>query len=124
MNESKIETINLAIKRNKERFPDDFYFRLTSDEYNKLLETSSLVEKVNIFDMRFQIETVSKRNKRYLPYVLTEHGVAMLSSVLKTKLAIEVSVNIMRVFIEMRRFIINNAKFLSTVVGDNNEIRL
>ena len=82
------KTINLAVKRNVERFPEDFYFQLTSEEYNSL---------------RFQNETANINNmSRQLPYVFTEKGISMLSSVLRAKVVSRVSVNIMRVFVSMR----------------------
>ena len=96
------KSINLAISRNKDRFPDDFYFQLTDSEYSNL---------------RFQIETTSIENdyggRRYLPYVFTEQGVAMLASVLRTKVAADVSVGIMRAFVEMRKYISSGVLDLS-----------
>ena len=91
------KTINLAVKRNIERFPNDFYFQLTKDE-------------ISIIISRFQTETLNNELKRgsnikYLPYVFTEQGVAMLSSVLRTEIASRVSVEIMRAFVELRKYI-------------------
>ena len=87
------KTINLAVKRNAERFPEDFYFQLTKNEYDNL---------------KFQIET-SRLNShggvRKLPYVFTEQGVAMLASVLRTNVASSVSIDIMRAFVIMKRYI-------------------
>ena len=86
--------VNLAVKRNIDRFPEDFYFKLTENEFN---------------DLKFQFETSNTRGGRTnLPYVFTEQGVAMLASVLKTEVASKVSVNIMRAFVEMRKFINDN----------------
>jgi hypothetical protein len=78
------KSLNLAVKRNRERFPDDFMFRLTREEYRQFL-------------LRFQIETskAGKGGRRYLPYVFTEQGVAMLSSVVGSKRAIQVNIAIM-----------------------------
>ena len=91
------KTINLAVKRNIERFPNDFYFQLTKDE-------------ISIIISRFQTETLNNELKRgsnikYLPYVFTEQGVAMLSSVLRTEIASRVSVEIMRAFVALRKYI-------------------
>ena len=93
------KNINKALKRNMERFPEDFCFQLTKNEFENL---------------RFQIGTSSfqKDNyggRRYLPYVFTEQGVAMLSGLLKNETAVQVSINIMRAFVEMRKFIAANA---------------
>ena len=92
------KNINKAVKRNIERFPEEFCFQLT-DEEMKIL--------------RFQIGT-SKNNtilkeprggRRYLPYVFTEQGIAMLAGILKNEIAVAVSINIIKSFIEMRKFL-------------------
>jgi hypothetical protein len=99
--------LNEQVKRNIERFPEKFRFQLTEDEYQNLksqFATSSLVS---------QNETPQKHGgRRYLPYVFTEQGVSMLSAVLKSKTAIEVSIKIMDSFVSMRKFIsFNNNLF-------------
>jgi len=82
--------LNKAVKRNIERFPEDFMFQLTKEETGNLM---------------FQFGTSSWGGTRKLPYVFTEHGVAMLSSVLRSKTAIEVNIRIMRAFVAVRRYI-------------------
>ena len=85
------KTINLAVKRHINRFPERFMFRLTKEEYDYL---------------RFQIETTNINNmSRSLPYVFTEQGVAMLATVLRTKVAEDVSIKIMDAFVTMRKYI-------------------
>ena len=90
------KNINKAMKRNIGRFPEDFCFQLNDYEFEYL---------------RFQFGTLNKKinngevTRKYLPYVYTEQGIAMLSSVLKNETAVQVSINIMRAFIEMRRVI-------------------
>ena len=86
----KTKSLNLAVKRNIERFPNDFMFQLTKEELSIL---------------RFQYETSSWGGQRYLPHVFTEQGVAMLSSVLKSKRAIDVNIQIMRTFIKFRKIL-------------------
>ena len=89
-----VKSINLAVKRNLERFPEDFYFQLNEDE---------------ISNLRFQNETANVSNMaRTLPYAFTEQGVAMLSAVLKTNVASQVSVKIMRAFVAMKKYIATN----------------
>ena len=91
--EVKTKVLNQAIKRNIARFPQDFMFQLTSEECDSL---------------RSQIVT-SKKGKggrRYLPYVFTENGVAMLSSVLSSEKAIQINVSIMRIFTRLRSFLL------------------
>lgn len=92
----QVETkvFNQAVKRNIARFLDAFRFQLTNEEYEGL---------------RSQIVTSNGRGgRRYLPYVFTEQGIAMLSAVLNSDIAIQVSIQIMTAFVEMRRFLVNN----------------
>ncbi len=106
------KSLNLAVKRNIERFPSDFYFQLTEEE-NKIL--------------RFQNETLELEQgkySKYLPYVFTEQGVSMLSSVLKTPVAAEVSIKIMRAFVAMKKYISTNLieqKYINNQVLKNTE---
>lgn len=101
----KTKNINKAMKRNIERFPEDFCFQLTEKEVENL---------------RFQFGTSSleKENyggRRYLPYVYTEQGISMLAGVLKNEIAIQVSISIIRAFIEMRRFILLNGQVFQEI---------
>ena len=98
------KNINKAVKRNIERFPEDFCFKLTESELQILrfqFGTSNQSEKINY-------ET--RGGRRYLPYVFTEQGIAMLAGVLKNKIAVKVSINIIKSFIEMRKFISTNGQ--------------
>ncbi|OHE20850.1 MAG: DNA-binding protein, partial [Sulfurimonas sp. RIFOXYD2_FULL_37_8] len=96
--------------RNIERFPQSFRFQLTEDEYENLrsqIATSSSKES-----LRFQFGTSSSLEhggRRYLPYVFTEQGVSMLSAVLRSDIAIKVSIQIIEAFVNMRKFISSNA---------------
>jgi len=93
----KTKALNQAMKRNSERFPEQFMFQLTKDEFEKL---------------RSQIVTLNKGrgiHRKYLPYAFTEQGVAMLSGVLKSDTAVRISIQIMNAFVAMRRFISSNA---------------
>ena len=99
------KNINKAMKRNINRFPKDFCFQLTEKEVENL---------------RFQIGTSSlnKENyggRRYLPYVYTEQGISMLAGVLKNEIAIQVSISIIRAFIEMRKFIVTNGQLFQEI---------
>ena len=101
------KNINKALKRNMERFPEDFCFQLTEKELENL---------------RFQFGTSSleKDNyggRRYLPYAFTEQGVAMLSGLLKNETAVQVSINIMRAFVEMRKFINENRQLFERLTN-------
>jgi len=83
-----------AVKRNIDRFPSDFMFQLSGSEFSNL---------------RSQIVTSSWGGRRYNPYVFTEQGVVMLSSVLRSKRAVEVNVAIMRTFVKLRQILADNA---------------
>lgn len=101
------KNINKAVKRNIERFPKDFCFQLTEEEFQTL---------------RFQFGT-SKQNeefrggRRYLPYVFTEQGIAMLAGVLKNDIAVKVSINIIKSFIEMRKFLAVNGQLFERLTN-------
>jgi len=90
--------INEQVRRNLKRFPDDFMFQLTTEEWENL---------------RPQIATSSWGGRRTLPFVFTEHGVLMLSSVLNSEKAIDVNIQIIRVFTKMRELLLTNATILS-----------
>ena len=88
--------LNEQVKRNIERFPEDFMFQLTSNEFDNL---------------KSQFATSSWGGVRKLPYAFTEQGVAMLSGVLKSPTAVEANIRIMRAFVSMRHFMVNNVAF-------------
>jgi len=97
--QTETKYINRAVNRNPDRFPDAFAFQLNEEEWNNL---------------RFQIGTLNKKtgrghHRKYLPWVFTEQGVAMLSAVLNTERAISASIQIMQAFVSMRKFLLNNA---------------
>lgn len=91
----EIKALNQAVKRNPERFPDQFMFQLSSDEYRNVKKSlwSQLVTIENVGDQR-------GRHTKYLPYAFTEQGVAMLSAVLRSERAIKVSIEIMNAFVD------------------------
>jgi phage regulator Rha-like protein len=90
------KVLNQSVRRNLRRFPDDFMFQLTKEENTSL---------------RSQFVTLKKgQHSKYLPYVFTEHGVAMLSSVLNSERAIEINILIMRAFVKLREIISTHKK--------------
>lgn len=106
------KVLNQAVKRNIERFPEDFMFQLTKDEYEILtssilrsqIVTANIEDDKGDYNLRSQIVTAKEFTmSRTLPYAFTEHGVAMLSSVLRSPLAIQVNIGIIRAFVEFRR---------------------
>ena len=85
----EIKRLNESVKRNIDRFPSDFMFRLTDIEWSNL---------------RSQIATFNNDARRYTPYAFTEHGILMLSSVLNSDKAIKINIQVMRVFVKMRHY--------------------
>lgn len=106
--------LNKAVKRNIRRFPDDFMFQLTKAEFDEL--------KTNLI---FQNGTSNWGGTRKLPYAFTEQGLAMLSGLLNSDIAIKVNINIMRAFVAVRQMIADNSplKRLSTLEKNFNELK-
>src|SRR5256714_10536170 len=91
-----VKALNQAVRRNLDRFPEDFMFQLTPAEF---------------YDLKSQIVTSSWGGmRRALPYAFTEHGIAMLSGVLKSPRAIRVNIEIMRAFVKLRQMLVSNAE--------------
>ena len=105
---------NKAVKRNLERFPEDFMFRLTPKELESLI-------------FQIGISKAGRGGSRHLPYVFTEQGVAMLSSVLRSKRAIRVNIQIMRTFVQLKAFLLTHNELsrrlesLERKFGDHDE---
>jgi phage regulator Rha-like protein len=110
----RTRVLNQAIKRNIEKFPEDFMFRLTKKDLESLIlqnETSN-----NLSDMRSQIVTASKRNIRFLPFAFTEHGAIMAANVLNSPRAVQMSVFVVRAFIKMREALTANKALTEKLV--------
>ncbi len=100
------KTLNQAVKRNIDRFPSDFMFRLTQKEWEVMISQNVISSTVN-------------RRKDATPFAFTEHGVAMISGVLKSEKAVKMNISIIRLFIEMKRVLIKN----SSIKGQLQELR-
>jgi phage regulator Rha-like protein len=102
--EVETKVLNQAVKRNKDRFPEDFMFQLKKEEWEVL---------------RSQIVTLEKDGRgkypKYLPFAFTEHGVTMLASVLRSEKAIKMNIAIVRAFIALRQFAINYKELASQI---------
>jgi phage regulator Rha-like protein len=92
----ELRSLNQAVKRNIERFPSDFMFQLTDEEWDSL--RSQIV-----------ISNNNRGGRRYAPYVFTEQGVSMLSSVINSERAIDVNINIMRTFVKLRHYVLSES---------------
>lgn len=121
MYQTETKYINRAMKRNPERFPETYSFQLTAEEWENLKFQFGTSNGDNA--SRFQIGTLNKSgtkrgyNVKYLPYAFTEQGVAMLSAVLHTPIAIKVSIQIINAFVEMRKLIASHSGLLQRVEG-------
>lgn len=105
------KNLNLGVRRNPKRFPADFVFQLTKDEVENLR-------------LQFATSSSAHGGRRYLPFVFTEQGVAMLSSVLKSDRAAEVNVAIMRTFVKIRQILAANEMLARKVAKHDRYIRL
>lgn len=98
--------LNRAVKRNIDRFPDDFMFQLTNKEVDNL---------------RCQLGTSSWGGRRYRPYAITEQGVAMLSSVLRSQQAVQVNIEIVRTFVRLRQLLASNVELSRKLAALENK---
>ena len=105
------KVLNQAVKRNIDRFPDDFRFQINDGEKNELVTNCD------------RLKTLKHSSSN--PYAFTEQGVSMLATVLKSKVAVEVSISIIRAFVQMRKFLLSNANILQRLdqIGYNSSIK-
>jgi hypothetical protein len=101
------KNLNLSVRRNLKRFPEDFMFQLSEQEWGSL---------------RLQFATSNRGGRRYMPYAFTEQGVAMLSGLLNSDVAIEVNINIMRAFVALRQLAMTSVE-IKQLATENAEIR-
>ncbi len=120
--------INQAVKRNIDRFPEKFCFQLAEEEFSSLrsqivtLNKTTIQENLEKSSLRPKIATLNEntgrgKHRKYLPYVFTEQGIAMLSGLLKNDIAIQVSINIMDAFVEMRKFLSANGQLFERLTN-------
>ncbi len=136
----ELKRLNEQVKRNLDRFPEDFMFQLSADEWENLKSQSVISSDedslrsqnatLNDDSLRSQSVTLEKgrgKHRKYMPYVFTEQGVAMLSSVLNSPTAIQVNISIMRVFVKMRQWAANYEELVKKIdemqetQGEHNE---
>ena len=104
---AELKAMNQAVKRNINRFPNDFMFQLTDDEWKY---------------QRSQIVTFKNDTRKYKPYAFTEHGILMLSSILNSERAIEINIQIMRVFVKMRHYVVSQSGTANSITKINDQI--
>lgn len=101
--EVETRVLNQAVKRNSERFPDDFMFKLTNNDYEKIKQDVGALTQNPSSQIVMMDNLPKNRTDKYLPFAFTEQGVAMLSGVLRSSKAISMNIVIMRAFVEVRR---------------------
>ncbi|MCD4727834.1 MAG: ORF6N domain-containing protein [Pirellulales bacterium] len=103
--------LNEQVGRNRERFPEDFAYQLTQQEFTSLMSQNA-------------ISKVERGGRRKLPWVFTEHGVAMLSSVLRSPTAVRVNIEIMRIFVRLRRLMATPGELVEQLTRLAETVRL
>jgi ribosomal protein S13 len=112
--------LNEQVKRNKERFPDDFMFQLTPKEWNTLrsqIATAKQLDNEKNSNLKSQFATSSWGGVRKRPYAFTRNGIAMLSSVLRSETAVDVNIRIMRAFTSIPQIVNNNALMMQRILN-------
>jgi hypothetical protein len=135
------KALNQAVQRNRNRFPADFMFRLTKDEFDQLRsqimtskracdsenEQTSALPAASLRSQSVTLKSGRGQHSKYLPYAFTEQGVAMLSSVLRSQRAVRVNIEIMRAFVRLRTILAANAELATRLdelerrVGNHDE---
>jgi hypothetical protein len=118
--ETETKFLNLSVKRNINRFPEDFMFQLTKEEWQDLRFQSETPKKQgNILRLHFATSN-TRGGRRYLPYVFTEQGVAMLSGILTSERAIHMNIAIMRAFVNVRRVLMQEMDIRDSLSRSRN----
>lgn len=107
------KVLNQAVKRNRQRFPDDFMFQLSPEDWQQIREKNW---------SQFVTTSTRFRGDAYLPYAFTEQGVAMLSGVLNSEKAIQVNIAIMRAFVELRRYTMTFSELAEIVLAHDKQL--
>ena len=112
------KALNQAVKRNAERFPEDFVFQLSRDEFQ------DLKRQIDASDLRSQTVTSKGRGgRRYLPYAFTEHGAIMAANVLKSARAVQMSVFVVRAFVKMRSMLTDSRELARKLAALEKELK-
>ena len=120
------KALNQAVKRNAERFPEDFMFRVTAEELEVIRpQTASLRSQIVTSMNRSQIVTGSQKHRdpRYLPYAFTEHGAIMAANVLNSPRAVEMSVFVVRAFVRMRETLADSREMALKLAALEKELK-
>lgn len=108
------KVLNQAIKRNADRFPSDFFFRLTNEEF-EVLRSQFVTSNDESLILQSGISRKGRGGRRFAPFVFTEHGALMAANVLNSPRAVEASVQVIRAFVKMRNLIASNAELSAKI---------
>jgi hypothetical protein len=111
--------LNRAVKRNRERFPEDFVFQVTAEEVSTLRSQSGISKK----EPDAGVVKVGRGGRRYLPYAFTEHGALMAANVLNSSRAIQMSVFVIRAFVRMRKTLAEPREFARKLAALERELK-
>jgi len=127
LHEVEVRTLNQAVKRNSHRFPEDFILQLSKEEYEVLrLQIEALETSDSLRSQIVILKTGQGRPRKFMPYVFTEQGVAMLSGVLNSERAIAMNIAIMRAFVEIRKILLQQTdlkeqlKLIKEQIGEHD----
>jgi len=120
--EVEARVLNQTVKRNSLRFPEDFMFQLSADEWELLKTNFGVLNLADNNSSQIVMSSRKHRGEKYLPYAFTEQGVAMLSSILRSEKAIHTNIAIMRAFVALRRYALTFDEIASKVMAHDKEI--
>lgn len=119
----EVRTLVQAVKRNINRFPEDFMFQLTDEEWNALKQAETSQEAEGLRSQFVIIKTGRGQHRKYMPYAFTEQGVAMLSGVLRSPQAVEVNIQIMRAFVRLRQLLTVNRELAERLAALEKQVQ-
>ena len=116
------KVLNQSVRRNLGRFPEDFMFQMTTEEWNNLRSQFVRLKTTDVNWSQFVTSSRKHRGEKYLPLAFTEQGVAMLSSVLHSEKAIQTNIAIMRAFVALRRYALSFAELAEKVLSHDKQL--
>jgi len=119
----EVRTLVQAVKRNRDRFPDDFMFQLTVEEWDALKQAEPSQDTEGLRSQFVILKAGRGQHRKFLPYAFTEQGVAMLSGVLRSPQAVEVNIRIMRAFVRLRQLLTVNRELANRLAALEKQVQ-
>ena len=120
--EVETRVLNQAVKRNIERFPEDFMFQISLIEWESQRLQTEIANSVNSNSSQIVMSSGKHRGNKYLPFAFTEQGVAMLSGVLRSSKAVQINIAIMRAFVALRRYAMTFDELAAKIISHDKEL--